>query len=93
MERYIISDNVAVSNVEGCYIVLNLDTSIYYTMEKVAYDIFNCLKNDICTIDEITQKICEIYDVDNKMAKNDIEELLLKCVDQGLVCTVKDGGK
>ena len=85
MKKYMISNKIAVTCIEECYIVLNLDTSIYYTLENTAYTIFNCVNNSICTIEEIAKNICKDYKVDINVAKKDAEGLLLQCIDHGLV--------
>lgn len=91
MKKYVISNNVAITCINECYIVLNLETSIYYTLENTAYVIFDSVNNGICTLEEISKNLCANYDVDISIAKKDTEDLLLQCIDHGLIGLVEGG--
>lgn len=91
MKKYIVSNNIAVTCINECCIVLNLETSIYYVLENTAYFIFDSVNNGICTLEEISKNLCANYNVDINIAKKDAEELLLQCIEHGLICLVEGG--
>ena len=56
-------------------VILNIDSGIYYTLDKVgkiAWDMITNSKSD----DEIIKKIVSAYDVDEKTATRDLKDFL-----------------
>lgn len=77
-------DNIFWRKVEGETVILNIDTSFYYTLDEVGSIIWDMLL-DSKTEDEIAAKIAAEYDIDDAAAKKDIKVLLKNLEKEDLI--------
>jgi len=72
------------SDLSGASVILNLDSSVYYGLDKVAARIWNLLQQPR-TVNEIRDALVEQYAVDPERAERDLHALLQKLSDAGLI--------
>lgn len=75
--------------IAGDYIIIPTGKAVLefnglITVNEVGVSIWNMLQNDV-TIDDIVKGILDEYDVEESVAKEDIEEFLTVLVDGGIL--------
>lgn len=97
MGRYWIFDEekFLVRELEGEYIILDLDSGCYYTLDEVGGFVFGMMRND-SSLEKIEESIGENYDSANRDAvRRDLQDLVQQLMEKKIVSPVspgRDGG-
>lgn len=83
-EKFKMAANVAWRRVDNEGVILNLDTSVYYSVNPVGALIWEKLGEGL-TLDEVIDEVCREYDVDAKQAGRDARELVDKLLEEKLL--------
>lgn len=83
-QRVKLSDDVLVSDLEGEFVILNLNSQRYYGLDKVGTR-FLTLLGDSESIEQAFETLLMEYDVEADTLRVDLTELLTKLSEQGLV--------
>ena len=82
---FYLPENIVVNRMSDCNIILDLDTSVYYTVELTSKYIIDCIISGINTKESLTKKLCDMYNVDKIDALKDITAFINQCMDLGIV--------
>ncbi len=89
--RYKPNDAEVASKVmDGEAILINLSNGTYYSMDKTASVIWSLISLQY-NIDEIVNKVCEIYNVKPEDIKDDIEDLFNDLINEKIIIDSNDG--
>lgn len=83
-KKYRHASTSAWRRVEDDGIVLDLETSAYYSLNEVGSFIWERL-GEGKTLDEVVAEVCDAYEVAEPEARKDAEELVAKLVSQKLL--------
>ncbi len=70
-----LNNNIILREMQGDAVLLNIETGDYYSLNHVGNEIVKSINNNL-TIEEITNNIVDIYDIDFETAKSDIVSLI-----------------
>ncbi|HPQ46505.1 MAG TPA: PqqD family protein [Clostridia bacterium] len=79
-----LNENIILKDMQGEAVLLNLDTGDYYSLNAVGNKIINLTLEDM-TVDEIAAELIEIYDIDEKTAKSDINSLINDLINNNIL--------
>ena len=82
--RVVAADNVLVRELSGEAVLLNLENETYYGLDEVGYRIWAVLTAKGSVADAFDHLLSE-YDVEPTRLRQDMEELICQCVEQGLL--------
>jgi hypothetical protein len=82
--RVVAADNVLVRELSGEAVILNLGNETYYGLDEVGYRIWAILTAKGSVADAFDHLLSE-YDVEPTRLRQDMEELICQCVEQGLL--------
>jgi hypothetical protein len=68
-------DKIFWRNIGDEAVILNIDSGLYYTLDKVGKITWDMITNNNDD-DEIIKKIVSVYDVDEKTATRDLKDFL-----------------
>lgn len=83
-QRQINQKDVVATALDNEAIILNLRTKYYFTANETAWQIWQLIAQGK-TESEIVEQLTEEFDVDPKHLSDDIEELLKRMTDEGLL--------
>lgn len=81
---YKLSDKALFTSLGDDIVALNVERGRCYGMEKVTAKIWELLASPL-TLNELCQKLIELYEVDPETCRSDVEALLLDLEAEGLV--------
>ena len=86
-------DEDAVSHrmVDGEAVVINLDTTVYYGLNRSASMVWERLAGGPATDDELAEGLAAAFDLAPEVARADVADLLDRLHDEGLVTRADDG--
>jgi hypothetical protein len=87
MPRYIRNNKTISGRLHEELVMMNIDQGKYFSLNQVATRIWDLLEVDL-TIDELSSKLMEEYDVDPVQCVNEVEEYLTEMLKLGLVIKV-----
>lgn len=70
--------------IDGECIILNLNTSIYYTLNEVGTDVWERI-NDNNNVMQIARQICALYNKEYNTVLNDVKNLINDLISEGLI--------
>ncbi|MBN1623397.1 MAG: PqqD family protein [Clostridia bacterium] len=70
-----LSANIILRDMQGETVLLNLETGDYYSLNQVGSLIIKCIEENL-SVDEITAKVLDTYDIDEETAKSDVLSLI-----------------
>jgi hypothetical protein len=82
--RVRLAKDVLIQNIEGESILLNLATENYFVLDQVGTSIVTTL-DESDSVAAATQKLLEIYEVEEGKLKEDISRLVNECEQAGLL--------
>lgn len=77
-------DEVAAKVIDGEAIIINLVDGSYYSMDEVGAVVWDRIQEG-WTVEQIVGSVAASYDVDETVARKDVEALCDRLVDEGLV--------
>jgi len=83
-KKVVIPKDVLVNELQGESVLLNLDNENYYGLDEVGTRMWALLKESE-SIQQAYDQLLEEYEVDPDLLRKDMEELIGKLVDEGLV--------
>jgi Coenzyme PQQ synthesis protein D (PqqD) len=83
-DRVKIPDDVLISKLQEESVILNLDSERYYGLDDVGSRILAVLTTSE-SIEAAYQTLLQEYDVDPKVLRQDLVELVQNLIDQGLI--------
>jgi hypothetical protein len=89
--RYKQAENITWRRVENELVLLNLDTSDYFTLNEIGGIIWERL-GEGATIEDIQDKICQEYEVTAAQANKDITTLIAKLRKANLLLEIGGAG-
>jgi len=78
--------DVHCSNLEDESILLNLETGMYYTLNRVGTVMWDLLASEK-TLDTILSDICHRFEVSQDVAHKDLSNLVMKMKEEGMIQT------
>ena len=88
-DRFSISDGVLSQEVNGETVLLDLEGESYFGLNEVGTRIWQLLQSKQ-TVVETLNTLSDEYDVDQEQLESDLDELLLKLSDAGLISLQSD---
>lgn len=82
--RYMSNKDIITAEIAAELGMLSMDKGSYYVVDSIGKDVWEAI-SEFTTVDEIVNKMLEIYDVDSKVCEKDVTTLLNKMVNMGLV--------
>lgn len=79
-----VSDNVVAQEVEGETVLLDLESSVYFTLDDVGTRCWQLL-NEVGDVDGLVAGLLEEFDVDEQTLRHDVVVLLEQMSSAGLV--------
>ena len=86
---YVLPDNFTWKELKSGIVVLNLDSSDYYTLNDTASTIWRAVM-DGCDDDAIAQRLTEEYDCPPDVARRDVREQMERFCDDGMLVTEEE---
>ncbi|MEC4986516.1 MAG: PqqD family protein, partial [Oscillatoria sp. PMC 1076.18] len=83
-QKATIPTNILVQELGGEIVILNLDNESYYSLNKVGSKMWELLKENE-NLETITQQLLRIYNVEEKVLRQDIAILIDELVAEGLL--------
>jgi hypothetical protein len=87
--RVRIPDGILSRNLQGEEVILNLDTGVYWGLDPLGARIWQLLQQQSGP-DAIVKTLLEEYDVPEARLRLDIEDLLTRLVENGLVEVIRE---
>ncbi len=66
-------------------VILNHRDGVYYGLEEVGMLVWEQLQTAPQTIEQLTEKVCENYDIEAEICRADIQQLLADLIKEKLV--------
>ncbi len=85
IQKYQLTDRQISSSLSDEVVILNHKDGVYYALEEVGMLVWQQLQTAPQTIDELTEKVCESYDIEIDVCKADIQKLINDLVTEKLV--------
>ena len=82
--RYVVSDDVISTHLEGEAVVLHLGTRAYYRLNDSAAAIWRGVEQGMDR-DGLTEEICSLFEVDRAAASREIDRLVADLEGRGLI--------
>jgi hypothetical protein len=82
--RYRVVNNQVSSELGSETVILNLGNGIYYSLDAVGQFVWDALKDPL-TVDEVTHRVTETYDVSAGECRSDMERLLADLLKHNLI--------
>jgi hypothetical protein len=79
-----VMDNVVSCDLDGEAAILNMDDGVYYGLDPIGAKIWNFIQKPIL-IDDVVELILNEYDVEPEHCREDILELIVELMNNGLV--------
>ena len=79
-----LSESALIQKVSGEMVILDMESGQYYTLNEVASDMLEHIKDGL-ELETVIAKICEKYDTDSSEVASDLEELLTSLLEMQLV--------
>jgi hypothetical protein len=83
-KKVVVPDGVMIRDVAGESVLLNLNNEQYYGLDEVGTRMWKVLTESDSIQHAIEQLLAE-YEVDQKTLEKDVQELLKKLMEQGLI--------
>ena len=85
--HYELSENAIYQELDGKIVLLNIDSSQYYGLNRVGSEIFKLLLSSQSG-QAVVQKVCDTYDAGEETVRGDLTALVQGLHDAGLVHAV-----
>lgn len=82
--KVVVSEGVLVRELEGESVLLNLNSECYFGLDEVGTDMWRALTTSE-SVEAAHQKLLAQYEVDTERLRQDLNELIEKLVEQGLI--------
>jgi hypothetical protein len=82
--KYDLPDYVKIRELDGEAVLLNLDSEKYFGLDEVGTSMIRALTSGR-TVEEACASLLEQYDVDPDTLKSDLDRLIAKLLDKGLI--------
>ncbi len=82
--KYDLPDYVKIRELDGEAVLLNLDSEMYFGLDEVGTRMINALTSGQ-TVEAAFASLLEQYDVDPDTLKSDLEQLIAKLLEKGLI--------
>ncbi len=82
--KYKLNPHLAYRKIGEFLYVVDSKTSMLHKFNETAQLVFECIKK-CYDVEEIVKKIVEEYDVDEKIAKSDVEEIIKEMQEKKLI--------
>lgn len=83
---FTVSSEVLCSEVDGCLVLLNMENETYYSLNAVGSRVWRLLEQQVAS-PGIVEAMLEVYDVEEVRLQRDLDELLKRLSDAGLLRT------
>lgn len=87
---YKIADNAVTTQTETGYIILNLATQGFYTLNEVGGLVWEGIGSDQ-SLEDMVKKVVEVYDVEPDVAMGDIKSLIESMLESKLIISTRSG--
>ena len=81
---YRVSDGVVFRELDGEAVLLNLDSGMYFGLDRVGTRVWQVLEQH-GRLDAVVERLLEEYDVEPERLRADVAQLLATLVEKGLV--------
>ena len=85
--KFIKNQNVISENLSEKTFVLNNDTGMYIELNETASELWNSFENE-SNSDELTNHLIKEYEIDEGVAKTDVDEFIKDCFTSKLLIQV-----
>jgi hypothetical protein len=82
--KYVLPDHVKIRELAGEAVLLNLASETYFGLDEVGTRMINALTSGK-TVEEACEALLEEYDVDPETLKADLDRLIQKLLEKGLI--------
>ena len=84
-EQLKVAENILIQELEtGESVLLNLNNESYYGLDKIGTEMWKVLTSS-SSIEDAYEKLLNIYEVEPKVLKNDIENLIQNLLKNGIL--------
>ncbi|MEL7166108.1 MAG: PqqD family protein [Pseudomonadota bacterium] len=84
------ADGVVASDLGEEWALLDLESSMYFTLNAVAVEVWKTLEQHPADINALVEVVVQKFDVASDVCRNDVQSLLGDLTDAGLVEAVAD---
>lgn len=86
-----ISTEFMLREIAGDYVVVPTGQAVFQfmglmTLNEVGACLWGQLQQASCTVEQLTQQVCQTYDVEVETARADVEEFLQALESRGILC-------
>ena len=88
-QKFRLNKNIISTILEGEAILLDTERGYYYSLNEVGKSVFDFMGSEKKRFKDMLNCILEEYDVDEKMAREDLEALIEELLDEKLLVQVR----